>query len=197
MFISFGIVIILIIVHLVVGIDMIWAWLASLEDEAYIAMASGVIALIALGFAIVQGWQNHKHNKLSVLPLVSVMRDSSIITDINIKEDIHYKVILINQGVGPAIIKKFELLFDGESVLPNDADTYESFLDKKTQNFIGRNFGHRAQGSVIKVGEQLILWEFKYVKNQDISEVTKLGLKIEYQSIYRDETFRCFVKEIP
>ncbi len=162
---------------------------------AVTAIMSIIIAFFALLTTIVQGIQNHRRNKLLVKPLISITNEISVINDVNIKGDLHYKVVLTNQGVGPAIIKKFELLFDSETVLFNDADTYKKFLDSKTKKFTGRNFAQRNQGSIIKVGERLILWEFNYREHQDLSEVEKLGLRIEYESIYQDEVFNLSVRD--
>ncbi len=192
-----GIVIAIVIIALLFlgNIDAIKVIVTGWNSSIVVAITSAFIAVCALGVTVWQGLQNLKHNKLSVLPLISLTNEISVINDVNIKGDLNYKIVLTNQGVGPAIIKKFELLFDGETVLFNDADTYEKFLDSKTKKFTGRNFAQRKQGSIIKVGERLILWEFNYHEHQDTSEVEKLGLRIEYESIYQDEVFNISVRD--
>ncbi len=218
----------LIAIVLLVYMEKIWSVVSRFNADTITAIASVVVATLALWVSMRADMRNEeqarlsnerseKHAnllnkrsekqarlsnerrerqaKLSVLPLLSVINEISVIKDVNIKGDLHYKIILSNQGVGPAIIKKFELLFDGETVVLNDTDAYENFLDNKTKEFTDRNFRQRTQGSVIKVGERLILWEFNHREDQDTSEVAKLGLRIEYESIYRDEVFTLSVRD--
>ena len=169
------------------NIGAIWMWVSGLEDEAYIAMASGVIAIIALWANIREGKETRKHNRLSVQPLLRVLKSDAIKGNVRT-----YKIILINHGVGPAIIKNFELLYNGKRKSLNDSKTYSDFLKKKISKFKGLKRGgtnHRTKGYSIKMGEELILWKFECDKHQDIEDIEKVNIRIEYQSIYRDKTF--------
>ncbi len=167
------------------NIGAIWMWVSGLEDAVYIAMASGVIALIALLFAIVQGWQNYRHNKLSVRPLLNFDDFSKERNNINY-DTFH----LINSGIGPAIIKKIELFFDDKVISCNDYKTYCIFLTKTIRDFTDGNIGYVPCGDVMSVGQKQLMWTLKYGKTKKDTEfVNKLSLRVEYQSIYEDEIF--------
>ena len=142
------------------------------------------IAGCVLGVTIWQGLQNRKHNRLSVRPLLMSLLSNKIEGGIR-----YYEVTLVNHGVGPAIIKDFILKFNGEKVSINDAKTYKDFLDKKMKKFKKTRTGHRTKNAIIKIGEELTLWKFECDKDEDIEDIKKLKIRIEYQSIYRDEIF--------
>ncbi len=148
---------------------------------------SVIIAACVLSVTIWQGWQNRKHNRLSVKPFLNVL--GCVSRSGNIKD---YTVTLVNHGVGPAIIKNFELLFEGKSVSNNHSESYKDFLNKKIKplkGLKGRSFEHRSEDSVIKVGEEIILWKFKCERDEDIEDIEKIKIRIKYQSIYQDEIF--------
>lgn len=67
-----------------------------------------IIALIALFVAIDQGYQTRKHNKLSVQPVVGIVFEYTAQGGAGW----NYK----NSGLGPAIIKDFEVKVDAEIV---------------------------------------------------------------------------------
>ena len=62
--------------------------------ELWISVNSAIIALSALGVSIWQGYLQRKHNKLSVLPHVTVEFDTRINSDI--------AVLIKSVGLGPA-----------------------------------------------------------------------------------------------
>ena len=119
-----------------------------------------------------------------VRPHLTVLRGNAVAANIR-----HYEVTLVNYGLGPAIIKNFELLYKGKIVSRNNSVTYKKFLIKMMEKFKDRGTSHRTRGSIIKTGEELILWEFKCGKDEDIKEIQKIKIYIEYQSIYKEETF--------
>ncbi len=158
--------------------DAIAIILDGWKPNIVIAVLSLFIAACVLGVTIWQGLQNRKHNRLSVLPLLGMLRISG---------GINYEMKLINRGVGPAIIKNFELLFDGKIVSCNDYKAYRTFfLEIDNINVTGAS--HYAIDDVIKVGEELTLWHFEKVNYQDISYLNKITFRVEYYSIYRDKT---------
>ena len=70
--------------------------------EIIIAIASSVIAICALIYSIWQGKQLQKHNKLSFKPHI----DNWGYTD---SQKGVYTIDLINNGLGPAVIKEFTI----------------------------------------------------------------------------------------
>ncbi len=155
-----------------------------MDTNTIIATASVFIAGCALVATIVQGRQNRKHSRLSVKPFLEILRHNNVRNGIR-----YYEIILINHGTGSAIIKNFDLLFEGKSVSLNDGKTYTAFLLEKMAGFKEKKITHRTKGSIIKTAEELILWKIECGQNQVIYDIKKLGLRIEYQSVYQDETF--------
>ena len=180
-----GIVIAIVIIALLFlgNIDAIKAIVDGWNPSIVLAVLSVFIAGCVLGVTIWQGLQNYRHNKLTVKPLLRFETTHKKVNNL-----FHYKFKLINNGVGPAIIKTFVLISaDGKNFYDN-FDDYNNFLLKMMENFQEPDKTYLGRGSVMAKGETCILWEFKYDPNsQSIKEMEKLCLNVEYQSIYEDE----------
>ncbi len=158
----------------------------NFNAETYIALASAIVSLCALGATIWQGRQNYKHNKLSVRPYLGTFEYQDIKTD----KIGRLTFTLINCGIGPAIVKNFILLFDGKEVSRNNFKTYNDFFKQKLEGYGDVNVCTYAPSSAIQIGERLELLGFDYIMGkQDISFADKLNIVVEYQSIYQDEVF--------
>ncbi len=159
-----------------VGIDGIGVWLSGLGASAF-------IAVIALGFAIWQGWQNQKHNKLSLCPLLG-----SNLLDSRSGNKRHIKFELVNNGVGPVIIESVILFFEGKEKLRDSAKEYNEFFNKNLKNFDNRNLGFLVPDSIMKTTEEQVIWDVKYNLGTDnVDFIKKLDLRVEYKSIYGDK----------
>ncbi len=185
-----GIVIAIVIIALLFlgNIDAIWTWVSSWKAETVMiatAIASIVIATCALVATTVQGMQNRKHNRLSVKPYLKLINN---ITERGNKRFINLE--LENCGTGPAIIKNFILEFDGKEIARNDIKKYETFLAKNTSGLTFSNICFMGSNNVIKEGTKQPLWKFKYeCGSQEDKFIGGLNMRIEYQSIYKDEIF--------
>ncbi len=170
------------------GIDAIWTQVSSWESETVMivtAIASILIAFIAAFGTVMQGLYNRAHNRLSVRPLLAFDESTTIQAEGN-----NAKFYLINAGVGPAIIKNVDLIFDGKVVSSNDYKTYHSFLRNDMGRFIKGRLRYIPRDDVISVGQKQKMWTLKYRNTkEDIETVNKLRLRIEYQSIYQGKVF--------
>ncbi len=197
MFLSIKIVLVTIIIAIVsyINIVAIWAWMSSIDTDIImiitaiasilIALISGVIAIIALKANIRSGEETRKHNKLSVLPLLAVERKK-----IEKKDRNNHKLILVNNGVGPAIIESFALYFKDREISCNDVKAYENFLENDMKRFNCQHTSHGRRGVSLGAGERKTLWEFEYNLNtKDIEDIQELTVRVKYQSIYKDEIF--------
>ncbi|NLX24889.1 MAG: hypothetical protein GXY61_02860 [Lentisphaerae bacterium] len=79
--------------------------------ELIVSISSVVIALAALFIAYWQGHFTRQHNRLSVTPRLQTHTDQD-----DSGNSGHIELILSNAGVGPGIIKTFELKKNGELV---------------------------------------------------------------------------------
>ncbi len=167
-------------------IRVLWAMILDLEANSISAMASAIIAGLIFITTLWQIWQNDKRNRLLVLPWLRTIRyESGHLVD-NTKV---YGVKLVNGGVGPAIIKKFELKFEGKTVSLNNNEAY-LFINDILKDFSIREKWLPTCFDVIKAGEEKHLWSFSYnTESQNIDKVYKLDVLIEYQSVYQNETF--------
>jgi hypothetical protein len=150
--------------------------------ETWVAIASAITAVCALGATIWQGQQNYKHNKLSVRPKLTAMENYE-----NTEEARKVTFELINAGFGPAIFKDFILVYDGKEISKNNRKTYEDFLTEKTRGFTDVGIFSFIPDSTISAGECCELFSFTYKHEQDASFIHKLNIRINYQSIYEDE----------
>ncbi len=161
-----------------------WIKIVEFNSETWIAIASAITAICALAATIWQGRQNYKHNKLSVRPMLTTM--------INYKDGKKTRTVsfeLINSGFGPAIIKDFILMFDGEEVSKNNLKSYEDFLKEKAKSFKVESVFSITPDASIVMGERYELFSFSYKHGEDVSFIHKLDLLVNYQSIYEDEIF--------
>ena len=196
MFISFGIVIILIIVHLVLGIDMIWAWVLCWEADIVSATATVVIAATSvlaafLGFVTyfkeikknrIEKADKDKRDRLSVQPFLGFKNGDGV--DEQNPSIRNFKIVIFNKGVGPAFIKNFIMQFDGKIIKSED---YYKFFIEKLQKFENPIAYQLVNGSAIKAGEEIILIGFDYnSQDKKFDFISKLELFVEYESIYKD-----------
>ena len=180
-----------IIIAIIAGLAILIACFAYMDEIAtilsgwkpniVIAVLSVFIAGCVLGVTIWQGLQNRKHNRLSVLPLLICERD--------LGEEITI-VHLVNSGIGPAIITKIELLFDGKVVSCNNYDSYVAFLKEEMKQPTQPEIGYIHAGEIMSVGYKQWMWQLIHGKTKkDINFARKLSLRVEYESIYHDKTY--------
>lgn len=157
-----------------------------MSSEMWISLASAVVALCALGVTIWQGHQNYRHNKMSVRPKLTASEDYQ---DDDKGRTISFE--LINAGFGPAIIKDFILVYDGKKVSNNNRKAFEDFLTQltKDQGVDLLSLYSFIPGSSLLTEERYELFSFRHKHGQNVSFIDKLNLRVNYQSIYEDETF--------
>jgi hypothetical protein len=153
--------------------------------EIYIAIASTIIALCALGITLWQAHLSYKHNKLSVQPLLATHETH------NKKDDTGYVLFELNNcGIGPAIIKNFTLLYGDQEVARNNRKQYADYLENLVADCNEKYTGSLVPGGALQVSERHPLFAFQYdLEKKNIDFVHKLNIIVEYQSIYRGKTF--------
>ena len=152
--------------------------------ETSISLASAVVAVCALSVTVWQGRQNYKHNKMSVRPKLTASEDYQ---DDDKGRTVSFE--LINSGFGPAIIKDFILVYYGKEVSKNNCKGYEDFLMQLSKDVAFQSMYSFIPDSSLLAGERYELFSFRHKHGQDVSFIDKLNLRVNYQSIYEDETF--------
>ena len=91
-------------------------------SENAIAVSAGVISLLALITTVYHGVATRKHFKLSVKPNLSINFGPN-------EEETFLHIIISNEGLGPAIIKRFVIVKNGEIIRPKNPTEITKLLE--------------------------------------------------------------------
>ncbi len=159
-----------------------------------VALASAIIGGCALWLSKQADKRNEKQARLSVKPLLQIVSDKS---DPILHQWLEFKII--NQGLGPAIIKNFILKFDDKELTRNNYNSHISKVKEKLggRGIEGLDMGFFIRDSVIKAEESNLLLKIEYnAEEYDFDCLNKIDILVEYYSIYKDEIFTCSIKDI-
>ncbi|EOV6281615.1 hypothetical protein ACOQ0N_001467 [Vibrio parahaemolyticus] len=155
-----------------------------MESSDYIAICAAIISFVALGLGIYQSHLTRKHNKLSIRPILSISKVSSY--------DRGLSYTLLNNGLGPAIIKKFGVMIDDKLIESSDNIIF-SALEKIGVEHFDVGYFTLESGEAYNVGEELLLLGFvdkesnpdKYANLDKV--MPRFKFYIEYECIYGDK----------
>ena len=68
---------------------------------------AGIVAVAAVGLAVWEGFENRRHNRLSVVPNIDAVRDFDMLAQT-------FALGLVSSGLGPAVVQDVRLYLDGE-----------------------------------------------------------------------------------
>ena len=152
-------------------------------------VSSAIIALCALGLTIQQTRISQRHNKLSVQPHLT--------TWIHSDHSSHfYTVDLLNNGIGPAFIKEFKILIDGQPLTGEGTEPIEKALKVLFPNYqytSRQAFVDAGYSMAVNETRQVAIVKFEGINLPTPEEVEqsikRASLLITYTSIY-DEIFK-------
>ncbi|OUR82696.1 hypothetical protein A9Q75_05245 [Colwellia psychrerythraea] len=158
-----------------------------MDASDYIALASMLVAIVALVATLYQSHLSKEHNKLSVVPHLIVHRYTV---------DESCKFTLENNGLGPAIIKEFKLVASGKEISGFIETAYDEALNTLGLN-VAHSFYHPSKLEHISPAKKVDLYELLNENKEDLAtEVAviseNLKFKIVYTSIYRDKDYEYF-----
>ncbi len=158
----------------------VWKWLGNNSAE--------IIAICALIFTAYQAYLLRKHNRLSVTPKLAVFtarNSENKIGTINIE--------LSNNGLGPAIIKKYEFEVDDKVKTFKDSDEALKFIEKLV-GVIGveNKITLILPGHIIAAGESSTMLHLKFSEESNGWEhiegiIDRLSLRVKYTSMYGEQ----------
>lgn len=147
-----------------------------------------LVALSALLLAVSQGMLQRRHNKLSVAPHLTFDLITSNTTP-------QIRLILSNHGIGPAIVRRFSVYFDG--VLIERQPGFWLHIGSNLRiDFVWGGGKIFSEGDSLTAGQSCELFEFHTVKaDKDESfinelahsEINRIVVKIEYESFYGEK----------
>jgi hypothetical protein len=159
-------------------LDLIWKFLGNNAAE--------IIALCALFYTAFQAHTTRKHNRLSVTPYLTTfthtLKTPQLVTLVN---------ELMNNGLGPAVIKEYKIFLDGSQLDIKNSDQAEKELEILLQ---GKEFNRMAtvlnKGYYVPPGEKRIVLSISFPVNEKqkiedfLATLERLSLSIEYESTY-------------
>ncbi|MBN2258603.1 MAG: hypothetical protein JW704_12440 [Anaerolineaceae bacterium] len=147
------------------------------------------IAFLALLLTIWEGLENRKNNRLSTQPILSIVEKWN-------DSDHLYKLILTNDGFGPAIIDKIVYHFASASY---HVDDIQKLMDILIINkvLVKGNWGYLYSGSSILPNREQDLLGFQYLKKpgrmnsieknnlaDTVTNISLVNIEVTYRSIY-------------
>lgn len=162
------------------------------------AVGSLVVATCAFVLTIFQFCATKKHNLLSVKPRLTSWLDATYVFNQETGlQDFHYKVYLSNIGIGPALINRFDLYVDGEKVQKVGLEKIDEAVRLlfPVGNYRIQYRAYLTKGGALSVDQRQMLVHLVFpaggVPDPTTLEQAKkrIKLKVEYQSIYEDETW--------
>ena len=148
-------------------------------------IATVVVAVLALGLTVWQGYLARQHNRLSLNAILNF--------DVRLSPDYERAEIRIdNQGTGYARITSFQMLIDGGTREELNINRWEE-LTKHLGFRTVTSYNHLRQESVIKPGHgmylvSLPLGKFTPARTKRIRDgFRKLRFIVEYESPYKDK----------
>ncbi len=165
--------------------------------ELVVGVSSAVIALCALAISIWQGIQTRNHNKISFRPHLTTWSHNQS------KQGV-YAIDLMNNGLGPAIIKSFTIKVEGKIISGEGTDPIAKAL-----KIIFPNIGYTAHYEYLgkdhampeKQNCHVVAIKFNTdpLPGSDFVEhaLNKADLEINYESFYGEKFFFSTVNEKP
>ncbi len=159
----------------------IWSWLSS--------NAVNVIALCALGTTFWQAYVSRQHNKLSVKPYLTTWTHLQNDGASNI-----FTVDILNNGVGPALIKSFQIYVDGQEVKGKDDELVKKAFKILFPTYQSEpDYAYMSKGYMMPPREKCHL--VKAVFSTPIEVVEKevehakerVRVVVKYESIYQEQ----------
>jgi len=161
------------------------------SPEVSIAIGSAIIALSALTVSIQQLCIQRRHNKLSVKPHIDGLRKKH-----DKDQNFIFSFSIINNGLGPALIKSQRFYLDGTAFTPAAIDFAVAVCDrilKEKYQYTLVSHSLPSAGCVLKPSDEIKLIEVNFVKNGQFSvaqlekDFQRVDLEIDYESFYGEK----------
>ena len=162
--------------------------LFGIDTEKILSFCAIIISIGTFGSILYQNSLYKRQQYASVLPYIEIWHRNT--------PDV-FSVQIVNSGVGPAFIEKFEVLY-GDSIYEGDLP---SFLIEKRTSFV-KNLRHSntPKGMIIPAGKTIeTIWaESDSTLIANVKKAYKdLNLRITYSSIYGEKWVKTRFETIP
>jgi len=166
------------------GVGVMIEWISQ-HWEAIVGISSAVIALASLFISFWSAHLTRKHNQLSVMPRL----DSHAVHDQSLGS---HKYFLQNKGIGPAIIRKVDVVLDARKINESLEDSIHIIVRELVPRIENNSLitGGIGKGSVLAPGDEICLLGFvTEEKTRDsydrvMENFPRANVEIEYESFY-------------
>ncbi len=143
-----------------------------MKHENLQSLIAITIATLAVVISIWQGFEQRRHNRLSVKPLLNFE---------TVAHNQTKTIRLSNDGLGPAIIKEFYVTMDGEKIDANVQNPWTPVVENRGLTGQVSQMWYLAESSILKPEKSynLLSWPLDSMAQLDIQVV------IAYESIYQ------------
>lgn len=154
------------------------------------------VSICALFLTINQSMATRRHNRLTVKPHLTSFTER--VADSERNGIVLVKATLSNNGLGPAIIKSFEPLFDGLSIKASDPDELAEFVQKTLPVSILRDecyFSVLRKDYVLAKDQKITVAQLSVLPTIDVSyealkaSLDQFHLRVTYESAYGELSF--------
>ncbi|NOX88762.1 MAG: hypothetical protein GXO77_07030 [Calditrichaeota bacterium] len=158
----------------------------KISTDTIVSLSAIIIALASIVVTTWQGIETRKHNRLSVRPRLEIIFESG-------KNSFGY--VLMNNGLGPAIITGKKIFVDGKEINYTGFSGYDEFIDKLGLN--DRDLSHSGiySGKTIRASERKNIFRIYLNERDDLKKLlpkiySRVRIEISYKSMY-NEPFIC------
>lgn len=154
-----------------------------LAADDIIAIATVVVAIVALGVALWEGKISRRHNRLSVMPLLTIRHHLG-------GSQRFLGLSVANDGLGPALITACTLEVDGRVIQDPDYDAWEAAVSSLGLHHISprvRTFGRK---EVIRSGDAVWLLSAAITDDHAAAldaALRRVNVRVAYESIHGDK----------
>lgn len=151
--------------------------------------AEAVIAVCALAFTVYQAFLSRRHNRLSVTPHLAIFPNTHSAVSQGV-----VSVELLNNGLGPAIIKNYQVYFDNRLIADCDHKKLTGFFENldliKGQKNVDHHLTTLGQNYAMAAGDkkQIVAIKFPKATKEDIEKyetlLDRFDLVVKYKSMY-------------
>lgn len=153
------------------------------KTELFVSISAVVIALAALSLSVFEGIETRRHNQIRLQPNLNFER-------LYYSDNDRIGIYLKNNGLGPAIIKKTYIAFNGEVLDEHLGDAGWRYLDQHYQ-LVEKGYKSfwYTKDTLITVGDsQSLIWidsnSDKVMQNKFNDFLNQLSLTIVYESVF-------------
>lgn len=163
----------------------------SFVQQHALEIAAILVSACALFLTIYQAMAARKHNRITVRPHLTTFIDKHSSPDSR-----RVDVTLSNNGLGPAVIKSFEPLFNGSPTGATDSKSLEHFvadnlglqIHPSPSYFSFLNPGYiMAADSEMKIASFAVVMSLSMKDEAIQSALSQFEIRITYQSLYEED----------